>query len=323
MRLRVRVHWIGFLLAAAAPLPAQDAPGARAELDAFAGALSRALARVSRPASASFFPVSGDAMRGYHLKGYGAVFVGPARVLPAAPSRAQQAEIARALDLASRRVEEALKGVQDAELRRRVQASLQALRETEAQLRAGAAPLRPQPVGDDLADAGVELELTDQAEALRREAARTQAELDRALTQIERRVRPQAPGPAKAPADLEPGTPLEAPLPPEPPPWSLWFEPEETEARAPERVIHDVGDAVTHVLETHGARLALLRPDEALVVTVDFVRRAPGLMGFGPEARPRPERTLVVRVRKRELEARRDGKLAAEELRKRIEYVEY
>jgi hypothetical protein len=134
------------------------------------------------------------------------------------------------------------------------------------------------------------------------------------------------PGPSKAPADPEapaPPAPPQPLSPPQAPPWSFWFEREEFEARAPERVIQDVGEAVTQVLEAHGSRLVVLRPEESVVVAVDFVPRS-GRLLVGPDARrPRAERTLVVRVRKRELEARREGKLAAEELRGLIEYVEY
>jgi hypothetical protein len=321
---------IGFALAAlasAAPLLAEEARSPRADLEAFASALERALGRVSRPAAPMLSPASGDAVRGYHLKGYGAVFVVPARVLPPARTPSQQTEAARALDQAARRLEEVLKRVEDAELRRRVQASLKALRDTEAELRAGAPDAPPLAGHDDLVDLDMVLEpeLAAQTEAMRRDAQRTQDEVDRALTQIERQVRPPAPGPRKAPADPEAPEPPQPPAPPQPPPWSFWFEHEEVDARGPERVIRDVGDAVTQVLETHGPRLGALRPEDALVVAVDFVPRSGRLLlGFGPETRRlRAERTLVVRVRKRELEARRDGKLAPEELRKRIEYVEY
>jgi hypothetical protein len=320
------------VLASSVPLLAEEARSPRAELDAFAIALDRALGRVSRPAAPVLSPVSGDVVRGYHLKGYGVVFVVPARVLPPARTRAQQSEAARALDQAARRLEEVLKRVEDAELRRRVEASLKALRDTEAELRAGASPADTPPPGQDdlvdLDDMVLEPELAAQTEAMRRDAQRTHDEVDRALTQIELQVRPPAPGPRKAPADPEAPEapqPPQPPAPPQAPPWSFWFEHDEVEARGPERVIRDVGDAVTQVLETHGARLGVLRPDDALIVAVDFVPRSGRLMvGFGPEARRlRAERTLVVRVRKRELEARRDGKLAPEELRKRIEYVEY
>jgi hypothetical protein len=319
------------VVSSAAPLRAQPAPGPRGELELFAGALDRALARVSRPAATALLPPSGDGVRGYHLKGYGAVFVAPARALPPARTRGQQAEAARALDQAIRRMEEALKGVEDGPLRRRMETNLKALRDTEAELRAKAGPESALPELQDLADVDPVLDpqLAAHSEAMRRNAERTQDEVDRAFAQLERQV--GMPAPSKAPADPEAPTAPQAPEPPQPlsppqaPPWSFWFEREEVEARAPERVIRDVGEAVTQVLEAHGSRLVVLRPEESVVVAVDFVPRSGRLLiGLGPGApRPRAERTLVVRVRKRELEARREGKLAAEELRRLIEYVEY
>jgi len=314
------------VLSGVAPLGAQPAQGPRGELEAFAAALERALAGVSRPAAPVILPHAAESVRGYHLKGYGAVFVVPARALPPARTRAQQAEAARALDQAARRIEEVLKRVEDGPLRRRVEANLKSLRDTEAELRAKAGP-EGAPVADmqDLADfdPALEPELVAHTEAMRLGAERTQDDVDRALTQIERQVRP--PAPRKAPADPDDPARPQPPAPPPMAPWSLWFESEPGDARAPESVVHDVGEAVTQVLETHGPRLVLLGPEESVVVAVDFVPRSGRLLvGLGPEARrPRAERTLVVRVRKRELEARRDGKLAPEELRKHIEYVEY
>jgi hypothetical protein len=218
-----------------------------------------------------------------------------------------------------------------------METNLKALRDTEAELRANAGQdtaLSELQVLADL-DPVLDPELAAHTEAMRRSAERTQDEVERAFAQLERQVR--LPAPRKAPADPEvpePPQPPEAPQAPEPPqplsppqapPWSFWFEREEVEARTPERVIQDVGEAVTQVLEAHGPRLVVLRPDESVVVAIDFVPRSGRLLvGPGPDARrPRAERTLVVRVRKRELEARRQGKLAAEELRKLIEYVEY
>jgi hypothetical protein len=326
----VRRFCVGLTLAAlsgAAPLRAQPAQGTRGELELFAGALDRALARVSRPAAAALLPPSGDAVRGYHLKGYGAVFVAPARALPPARTRGQQAEAARALDQAIRRMEEALKRVEDGPLRRRMETNLKALRDTEAELRAKAGPEAALPGDTADLDPALDPELAAHTEAMRRNAERAQDELDRAFAQLERQV--GMPGPRKAPADPEAPAAPQAPEPPQPlspppaPPWSFWFEREEVEARAPERVIQDVGEAVTQVLEAHGSRLVVLRPDESVVVAVDFVPRSGRLLVGHDARRPRAERTLVVRVRKRELEARREGKLAPEELRKLIEYVEY
>jgi hypothetical protein len=210
-----------------------------------------------------------------------------------------------------------------------METNLKALRDTEAELRAKAGPESALPEFQDLADLDPVLDPELAAEAMRRNAERAQDEVDRAFAQLERQV--GMPAPRKAPADPEAPAPPQAQEPPQPlsppqaPPWSFWFQREEVELRAPERVIQDVGEAVTQVLEAHGSRLVVLRPDESVVVAVDFVPRSGRLlMGVGPDARrPRAERTLVVRVRKRELEARREGKLAAEELRKLIEYVEY
>jgi hypothetical protein len=101
------------------------------------------------------------------------------------------------------------------------------------------------------------------------------------------------------------------------PPWRFWFDSEEQEEpRSPEIVVRDVRSAVTDVLENHGPPLRL-SPEEFVVVVVDFLPRS----AFA--TRTRPARTLVVRVRKGELEDRAAGKLASDELRRRIEYSEY
>jgi hypothetical protein len=76
------------------------------------------------------------------------------------------------------------------------------------------------------------------------------------------------------------------------------------------------------------ARFALrwVKPEEEVVVAVDFVPRSvrsPLLDWTASSAGAHSQRTLVVRVRKRELEACHDGKLQREELRKRIDFVQY
>lgn len=321
-------------VAAAVPATAQPSADPRSELAAFAAALDRAVARVSRPA-ASFLPAS-PGSRGYHLKGYGAVFVMASRALPAARQRAREAEAARALDQAARRLEQALERVDSNELRRRMQDSLKVLRETEAELKRTRAPeLAPLLEAPPVEDLGLELEIVAEAEALRNHAQLAQSEVDRSLAEIEQRVRAHlAPPLPPAPPPPTPPIPPSAPVPTAPsperpeapePPWSFWFEHEPADGRSPERVIHDVGEAVREVLEAHGPRLRVVRPEEAVVVAVDFTGRSRTFgAGFRDEgARARSERTLVVRVRKRELEARQQGKLGLEELLKRIEFVEY
>jgi hypothetical protein len=103
-----------------------------------------------------------------------------------------------------------------------------------------------------------------------------------------------------------------------PPPWHFWpgtVDPED--ARAPERIVSDVREAVTSVLEAQGGALRSLAPDELVSVAVDFVPR--GLFS----AVPRPARTLVVRVSKKTLDERAAGRLTPGEFRSRVQVSEY
>ena len=105
------------------------------------------------------------------------------------------------------------------------------------------------------------------------------------------------------------------------PPWKFWF-PAETseEERSPDRVVEDVRSALIEALDARaGAAGAAVgsRADEFFTVAVDFV---PG--DFFASHR-RPSRTLIVRVRRRDLEARASGALAPEEFRDRVEVIEY
>ncbi len=158
----------------------------------------------------------------------------------------------------------------------------------------------------------------EQAQAFEREADRAREEAEQAFAEIEREMAqrmasPAVPSPApRVPSERTPSPPL-----PPPPPWSNWFEFEDAAGRTPESVVSDVRTAVTNALEAHGGELRVVRPEEFLVVAIDFFPRG----SFGPWERP--QKTLIVRVRKKELVDRQAGKLAADELRKRIEYVEY
>jgi len=79
-----------------------------------------------------------------------------------------------------------------------------------------------------------------------------------------------------------------------------------------------VKTVLIQVLEARGGFLTSVRPEEFLVVAVDFTARG---FPFRPERNA--ERTLVVKAKKRDLDERRSGKLATDELRKRIEVHEY
>ena len=71
------------------------------------------------------------------------------------------------------------------------------------------------------------------------------------------------------------------------------------------------------VLAAQGERIAGLSGDERVTVTVDFV---PGGL-FAAQARP--EKTLVVSARVKDVAARARGAITPEELRRRVEVTEY
>jgi hypothetical protein len=298
---------LGVLLAG--PCLAAENADPRHDLERLELVLAQAVDRVSRP---SAFPVlAAGACRGYRIQGLGAVFVLPPRALfaegesrfvfhvgepppPEVPRRHPTRGKARALD------------------------------PREAQIRS----------------------IETQVEAFQREAERSRQEAEAALDQLEQQIRirlaprpeietvnlpeaaegtrpPRPPQPAPTAATLsERPTPAVAPLAPLPPlppaPWRYWFQSsDEEELRSAAQIVADVRSAVTDALEAEGAAVTILRPDELLVAAVDFVS--------GPVLAPgeRPARTLILRVRKKDLEERKAGKLSADELRKRIEYAEY
>ena len=129
---------------------------------------------------------------------------------------------------------------------------------------------------------------------------------------------PAAPAVAPpAPPTAVPALPAEAPLPPAPP-WKFWFEtPMAGDRRTPETVIAEVREALVATLEDAGSRLPGLRPEEFVTVAVDFEKG--GLLA----QHQRPTRTLVIRARVRDCEAGAHGTLARDELRRRVEVIEY
>ena len=81
----------------------------------------------------------------------------------------------------------------------------------------------------------------------------------------------------------------------------------------------DVRDAVVAALEAYGPGLTSLRADETISVVVDFVAGAP----FIDDDEAQPSRSLTLRVRKRDLDDRRAGRLGPEDLRRKVEAAEY
>lgn len=173
--------------------------------------------------------------------------------------------------------------------------------------------------------------LEQQVILLQRETERARREAEEVQERIVEHVRVRSPRPAEvtvellpeppapapeAPAPVEPpGAPGEAPV---PPPWKYWFHAEEArDPRSADAVVADVRAAVIEALGAHPPRMRGLGPEEFVTVAVDFES------GGRLARHPRAERTLVVRAKVRDIQARAGGALAAEELRRRIEVLEY
>ena len=257
----------------------------REDLEAVEATVARAVDRVSLPHAARLLGRV-ESARGYRLPGYGVVLVLTPRTLPGDDG---QIYVLHSGDPKHRRV--------------RVETR-----------RPGASAASAGP-GDEEAIETFErqaLVLQQETEAARRAA---EEEMERIVQDVRVRVA----HPSEVHVEVVPApVPAEAPLPPAPPPWKFWFEtgtPEEK--RSPETVIADVRGAVIDVLATGGVRLAGLAGDERVTVTVDFV---PGGIFAAPA---RPERTLVVSVRVKDVDARSRGAITPEELQKRVEVTEY
>lgn len=165
--------------------------------------------------------------------------------------------------------------------------------------------------------------IEQQAEALQREAARAHEEVERAMAEVQGEIQRRQPEAARAsaaaaaPLPPEPPAAPEAPLPP--PPWTQWFDAglEEEASEAPAAaVVARMRTALVEALSSHGGTLKSLRPEETIAAAVDFV---PGVAFGGGKV----EKTLVVRVHKKDLDERHAGRIGPEELKTRIEVVEY
>jgi hypothetical protein len=286
----------------ALPAAAQETKKARPAapregMEALEAQLARAADRVSLPHAARLLGRV-ESARGYRLPGYGVLFVLAPRTLPGGEGHLY-----------------VLRG--EGSVHRRVRVETR-----------GRGAGKPGPDDVETFERQV-LVLQQEAEATRRAA---EEEMEHLVQDVRVRVAPPAevhvevheipeppatpPAPG-APAAPSPQTAPEAPLPPAPPPWKFWFEtgtPPET--RTPEAVVADVRAALVDALANQG-RLAGLAGDERVTVTVDFV---PGGI-FAAQARP--EKTLVVSARVRDVDARARGAITAEELRKRVEVTEY
>jgi hypothetical protein len=292
------------LLALALPAVAQErekaAPvAAREGIEAVEAQIARAVDRVSLPHAARLLGRA-ESVRGYRLPGYGLVLVLTPRMLPGGEG---QVYVLRGGSPKHRvRVESRRPGTGRAEWT----TDDEQIETFERQV----------------------LVLQHETEAARRAA---EEEMDRIVEGVRVRAAPpsevrvevhaeapEAPAPPAAPGAPEPPLPPEAPPAPAPPPWKFWFESGTSEEkRTPEAVIADVRGAVIDALVSQGGRLVGLGGDERVTVAVDFV---PGGL-FAAQARP--QKTLVVTARVKDIDGRARGAITAEELRRRVEVAEY
>ena len=283
---------------------AQRPPVPREALEALEASLDRAVGQVSRPAPGIVLGRA-ESARGYHLPGYGAVFVLAPRALPREGEvfafRARKAPAGRARPQFQTRVE-----------------------------RGGEQRVVSPEVDELLAIEQQVLEFQREAEEARRSA---ELEFERLSRDLHNRLAapPASPRPAGAPVapvGASPTSPAPPPsalgLPPgpegpmPPPPWRSWFPTDgPPDDRPPDAIVADVRAAVIATLAGEGARLRGLATDEFVAVAIDFVP----VGVFVSEARP--ARTILIRARKKDLDARQAGKLSAEELRSRVEVSEY
>jgi len=169
----------------------QPASDPRSELDGFAAALDAAVRRVSRSSPALL--AGREGARGYHVPGFGALFVLPPRALPSASPRSlAEREAARSLDDAIRHLEQGQRTASSAELRAQIEKNLRALRQTRAELRgtardrsAGVVVLSPPTLATVMAGEDGEPD-PPRLEDLQRELETQMAEQMRALQEAER-----------------------------------------------------------------------------------------------------------------------------------------
>ena len=273
---------------------------AREGIEAVEAQLARAVDRVSLPHAARLLGRA-EAARGFRLPGYGLVLVLTPRMLPGGEGQVY-----------------VLRG--DGPNHRHVRVESRRPSAGEPSWTA--------------ADEQIEtferqvLVLQHETEAARRAA---EEEMERLVEDVRVRVAPPAEvrvevraaapeppaPPAPPPAPDAPAAP-KAPEAPAPPPWKFWFETGAAqEKRTPDAVVADVRAAVIDALAAQGGRLVGLAGDERVTVAVDFV---PGGL-FAAQARP--EKTLVITARARDVDAVARGAITPEELRRRVEVTQY
>jgi hypothetical protein len=286
---------IGTTVSAAEEAPSR-AKAVREGIEAIEARLDRAVDKVSLPQAARLVGRI-EGTRGYRLPGYGVVFVLTPRSLP---SPEKNVFVLRT------------EGPHHRVLRV----------ETRSHKSDGGSADADHGGEEEEIDALERQVLVLQAET---EEARRAAEeeMDRLVVRVrtaaahEHETEGAAGDAAAPPAPPAPPSPPEPALPP-PPPWKFWFGagiPHDD--RTPDAVVADVRAAVIDALAPPGELVPDLGGAEQVTVAIDFV---PGGLFLAPT---RPERTLVLRARVKDLDARSRGSITPEELRRRVEVVEY
>jgi hypothetical protein len=308
MSLRTHLALVTATLAFAASAPAQHRAGAgtatpREGVEALEARLARAVDRVSLPHAARLLGRV-ESARAYRLPGYGLVLVLTPRILPGSEGQVYLLP-------------------EGGPKHRRIRVESHA-----------SSTGKPEWTVDDEQIATFErqvLVLQHETEAARSAA---EEEMERLVEDVRVRVAPPSrvrvevhgatpeaeapPAPPQGPEAPAPPSPPEAPQPPAPPPWKFWFETgAPLDKRTPEAVIADVRAAVITAVAAEGARLVGLAGDERVTVAVDFV---PGGLFAG---QARPEKTLVVTARVKDVDARARGSISLEEFRRRLDVTEY
>ncbi len=313
--------------AIAAPAP-RPAGSLRRDLDALHRSVEGAVAQVA-PAAAGWS--GAPAARAYRLEGVGIVVVLPARLLPSTRRSAAtpvDPKVTVALDEALRGLEQSLARADTPEARRQIRQSLQALRQTRGRLVTHTSAAQGQEMPPEM-EAHVAA-MRAQVDAFREDGERMRQEAEHELEQHLRAIAgdrgerpPLPPGRAavvsSGAAAPTPTMPPEAPMPmlaPFPPaPWEFWFASSGApDTRSADEVLSDVRKAAVEALVAHRGPWDALSPDEMVSVAVDFLPR---------RGSPGPPRTLSLRVKAGDLAAQARGKLAPDELRRRIHSAEY
>jgi hypothetical protein len=287
----------------------------RSEIEQLEAQLDQAVGKVSRP-SAGIVVGRGEGSRGYHLPGFGAVFVLAPRALPRTggmmvftPGMPPGAVI---------ELSESAPGGDPRTARAPLPPTKTSRKQMKARSGGKAVPLDPE-------EARRIAEIEAQVATFQKEADEARQAAEREFEQLAFEMQvmlaPSVPvvpdrQDTAAQAVHAPSSPRPVVV-PVPPPWHFWFDSSETsDPRAAEEIVADVRSAVVSTLESHGALMTGLQPEEHVAVAVDFV-------AGGPFAQSRPAKTLVVRARRKDLEERARGKLSPDDLRKRMEIVEY